>query len=51
MSDGELYKIDIKTSASPNEVADFCELLEQNGYEVVTDLDIGMLKVQDGDTE
>jgi hypothetical protein len=49
MSDEQLYKVDIKTPASPKEVANFCELLEQNGYEVTTDLDIGKLKVQDGD--
>jgi hypothetical protein len=50
MSDEQLYEADIKTAASPKEVAEFCELLEQNGYEVLTDPDIGKLKVQDGES-
>lgn len=49
MSDDEhLYDIDIKTLASPAEVATFCDLLEANGYAVVTDLEYGKLRIFPG---
>ena len=52
MSDDEfLYDIDINTPASPDEVAAFCDLLEANGYGVITDLRHGKLRIEDGDAE
>jgi len=53
MSDDErdLYDVDIQTWASPDEVKEFCDLLEDRGYEVVTDLAHGKLRVREGDAD
>ena len=42
-----LYEIDIQTPVSPDELATFCELLDTNGYNVVTDLEYGAIEVRD----
>lgn len=43
-----LYRVNIKTPASPHEIASFCDLLETNGYEVVTDMQSGKLEIREG---
>jgi len=46
MSDDEtLYKISIETPTSPEELHEFTDLLEAEGYAVVTDLSAGALEV------
>jgi hypothetical protein len=47
--EGRLYDIDIQTEASPAELQSFCELLESNGYAVVTDLSHGKVRVKESD--
>jgi len=52
MSDDEttLYRIKIKTPVSPEELDEFCKLLEHNGgYTVVTNLKQGQLEVREDD--
>lgn len=49
--DSTLYRIDIRTPASPAEVAAFTDLLESSGYEVVTDLEHGKLEVREGEED
>jgi len=49
--DSHLYSVDIQTWASPDEVKEFCDLLERNGYGVVTDLAHGKLRVREGDAD
>jgi hypothetical protein len=46
-----LYEIDVQTAASPEEVFRFTELLESEGYRVVTDLEYGKIKLEEGDDE
>lgn len=42
-----LYEVDIQTWVSPDELASFCALLEDEGYHVVTDLANGKLRVDE----
>jgi len=50
-SEDALYEIDIKTETSPSELKDFVELLEAEGYHVVTDLQHGKMRVKSGVSE
>jgi len=43
-----LYRVNIKTAASPQEVANFVKLLQDNGYAVATDLQSGKLEIRTG---
>jgi hypothetical protein len=45
--DETLYRINIKTPASPQEVFDFTEMLEANDYTVATDLQSGTIEVRE----
>jgi len=46
MSDDKpLYSIEIKTPVSPAELKRFTNLLESNGYEVITDLEYGLIRI------
>jgi len=52
MSDDQrLYDVNVNTAAGPHEVAEFCDLLEANGYMVITDLAHGKLRIEDGEGE
>ena len=41
-----LYKIDIQTPVSPKELDAFTSTLEASGYQVVTDLEQGAIKLR-----
>ena len=49
--EGVLYDVGVDSKTSPAELLAFCELLESNGYTVVTDLEYGALKICDRDGE
>jgi len=42
-----LYEIKVQTPVSPNELAEFCELVDSDGYTVVTDLECGEIELRD----
>ena len=47
MSDEKpLYEIEIKTPVSPTELRRFTNLLENNGYRVITDLQYGVIRIE-----
>ena len=48
MSDDELYRVNIRHAASPDEVKAFCDMLEENNYGVAADLSSGSLKIHNG---
>lgn len=45
----ELYSITVEYTVSPEELHEFTDYLEAGGYQVVTDLSKGKLKVYEGD--
>jgi len=49
MSDDKetLYSVQVETPASPDELQDFCNVLEENGYTVFTDLAYGEIEIRD----
>jgi hypothetical protein len=48
-SSSHLYRVGVQSDASPGEVNQFCEILEENGYAVVTDMSAGRLDIHDED--